>query len=407
MAKLASNPKIAGYMQDPQFMQMLMMCQSNPTMLLQMMQQDPRLMEVFQVLTGLDMSKMGGQFNTQNFGGEEQPNQPFQPSPEEIAKAKEEAKSRAEEVERQRHEAEQARLSDPERIAMLKKQEAAEFKVKGNEAYKKKDFANALELYNKAIELDTEELTYYTNKAAVYFEKKDYENCIATCDEAIAMTKGKPYDYVKLSKAMARKANAQQKQGKLHESIETYKAALLENNDSHIKDAMKRVERLFKDQEAKAYIDPAKAEEHKDRGVQLFKDANFPGAIQEFEEGLRRDPKSKAIYANRAATFIKLMEPNQALKDCEKALEIDPKFVKVWARKATCHHLMKEYHKAIKACDDGLKIDPTSKELLETKQKTMMTIQSTAHASSGNDEERMRHAMADPEIQQLMRDPRI
>ena len=31
----------------------------------------------------------------------------------------------------------------------------------------------------------------------------------------------------------------------------------------------------------------------------------------------------------------------------------------------------------------------------------------TAGASSGNDEERLRHAMADPEIQTIMRDPRI
>jgi hypothetical protein len=31
----------------------------------------------------------------------------------------------------------------------------------------------------------------------------------------------------------------------------------------------------------------------------------------------------------------------------------------------------------------------------------------TAGAESGNDEERLRHAMADPEIQQIMRDPTI
>jgi len=31
----------------------------------------------------------------------------------------------------------------------------------------------------------------------------------------------------------------------------------------------------------------------------------------------------------------------------------------------------------------------------------------TAGASSGNDEERLRHAMADPEIQRIMRDPTI
>jgi len=60
--------------------------------------------------------------------------------------------------------------------------------------------------------------------------------------------------------------------------------------------------------------------------------------------------------------------------------------------------MMKEYHKAIDAFDKGLSIDPTSKDCLEGRGKTMNLIQSTSHASSGNDEERMRHAMADPEI---------
>ena len=104
------------------------------------------------------------------------------------------------------------------------------------------------------------------------------------------------------------------------------------------------------------------------------------------------------MYSNRAAAFIKLLEPAQGLKDAEKALEIDPKFVKAWVRKGTCHQIMKEYHKALEAFDKGLLLEPTSKECIEGKQKTVNLIQSTSHASSGNDEERMRHAMADPEI---------
>lgn len=38
--------------------------------------------------------------------------------------------------------------------------------------------------------------------------------------------------------------------------------------------------------------------------------------------------------------------------------------------------------------------------------KTMMAIQS-GNSDGKSDEERLRHAMADPEIQQLMKDPRI
>ena len=101
------------------------------------------------------------------------------------------------------------------------------------------------------------------------------------------------------------------------------------------------------------------------------------------------------------------MEPNQGLKDADKAVELDPTFVKGWLRKGTCHQMMKEYHKALEAFDTGLKLDPSSKELMEGKMKTVNLIQSTSHASGENDEERVRHAMADPEIQAIMRDPTI
>ena len=101
------------------------------------------------------------------------------------------------------------------------------------------------------------------------------------------------------------------------------------------------------------------------------------------------------------------MEFNSALKDADKCISMDPKFVKAYARKGNCHHMMKEYHKAMKAFDDGLKIDPNNADCQQGKNKTVMEIQSSAGASSGNDEERLRHAMADPEIQKIMRDPTI
>ena len=120
-----------------------------------------------------------------------------------------------------------------------------------------------------------------------------------------------------------------------------------------------------KENEAKAYINPEIAEEHRLKGNELFKNGDYPNALKEYDEGLRRDPKAVAIYSNRCATWIKLMEFNTALKDADKCLEMDPNFVKAYARKGTCHHFMKEYHKAMKAFDDGLKLEPGNKECTE------------------------------------------
>ena len=52
---------------------------------------------------------------------------------------------------------------------------ALEWKNKGNAHYKKKRYAEAIECYDKAIELDPKEMNYYGNKVAVMTNQKNYE----------------------------------------------------------------------------------------------------------------------------------------------------------------------------------------------------------------------------------------
>ena len=153
-----------------------------------------------------------------------------------------------------------------------------------------------------------------------------------------------------------------------------YKSALLENNDPAVKDQLKKAERLKREDEERKMIDPAKAEENRIKGNEAFEKGDFPAAVREYTEGLRRDPNNKSLYSNRCAAYIKLLDLNDALKDAEKCLQIDPNFVKGYARKGTIHHNLKEYHKALDAFDKGLKIDPENKDCKEGKMKTMSFI---------------------------------
>ena len=93
-------------------------------------------------------------------------------------------------------------------MKIAKKKEAEALKAKGNDFYKKRDFDEALKFYQQAIDANPDETTFYSNKAACYFEKKDYEKCIEVCEEGMAVCKGSNYDFAKLGKILARKANA-------------------------------------------------------------------------------------------------------------------------------------------------------------------------------------------------------
>merc|ERR1719203_1392499 len=58
----------------------------------------------------------------------------------------------------------------PEDLRTPEQKEADEFKTKGNELYKKKEFKEAIEMYDKAIEKEPNDLVYYNNKCAVWIE---------------------------------------------------------------------------------------------------------------------------------------------------------------------------------------------------------------------------------------------
>lgn len=67
------------------------------------------------------------------------------------------------------------------------KDKALAFKNKGNEFFKNKQYNKAIENYTQAINLNSMDATYYTNRAACYFYLKEYEKCIHDCNDALAL----------------------------------------------------------------------------------------------------------------------------------------------------------------------------------------------------------------------------
>ena len=96
---------------------------------------------------------------------------------------------------------------------------------------------------------------------------------------------------------------------------------------------------------------------------------------------------------------------NDAKREVDKSLEIDPKYVKAWAKKGDMETFMKEYHKAMESYRAGQAIEPDNALCKQGLQTVMMKINSSQ--SEDDLKERQAHAMADPEIQQILADPSI
>lgn len=286
--------------------------------------------------------------------------------------------------------------------------EFAKTKTAGNNAYKEKKFEEAIKNYDKCIELNPNEMLVRNNKAACFIELKKYDDAHATLDAAIEKYKELSYkekDPTHYAKLMARKGRAFFLQGKWDESIDAYNSSLLEDRVAAVEDQLREVKREKKKADELAYINPEIADKHRELGNDFFNKGDFGKAMSEYEEARRRNPKDARIYNNMAMCFIKMMKFNEALKEVEKALELDPKFVKAMLRKAVIHNFLKEYHKAIDTYKSVLEIEPENKEAQEGIRTTQMKISTSM--GEMNDEERVKRAMADPQIQAIMSDPMV
>lgn len=129
-----------------------------------------------------------------------------------------------------------------------------------------------------------------------------------------------------------------------------------------------------------------------------YKEGDYPAAIKHYSEAIKRNPDDPKYYSNRAACYTKLAAFDLGLKDCEKCVEIDPKFIKGWIRKGKILQGMQQQGKALTAYQKALELDPSNSEALEG-------YRSCAVSVSSNPEEVRKRAMADPEVQSILRDP--
>eukprot|EP01038_Epipyxis_sp_PR26KG_P007406 gene7406-10095_t len=377
LAKLVGHPKYGPKLGDPVFMAKLQMVQTNP----QLLMSDPELMEVFQIIIG------GGNGNEDSMFSS-----PPEPTPQ--------YKSKQPEPEPE------VILTEEERTEKDIRNKSNALKENANNLYKAKQFSEALAAYDEALAADPTNLMILNNKAAVYIEMNETETAVQQCHELLDRAKGVKFSYEDRAKVFQRIAAAYLKRDDIPSALEAFGKAQLEKFDKAVERKVKNLELEQKKLAIKNYINPELGLEAKERGNTAFRDGNFPQAIIEYEEAVKRDPTNASYHNNLAAAYLKMGVFNDAKKSVEKSLELDKTYVKAWAKKGDIEFFMKEYHKSMDSYKAGLALEPDNSLCKQGLNKTVMKIQE-ANSDGSLDKERSAHAMADPEIQNILMDPSI
>ncbi|KAL8144433.1 hypothetical protein V2J09_017465 [Rumex salicifolius] len=402
-AKLTADPSTRVYMQQPDFVKMMKEIQSNPSSL-NMYLKDQRVMQALGVLLNVKFrtanSEQDMEIPEDDEGSTPMPSSP-PPRREEPVK-KREPEPEPEPME----EYTEGEREIKERKAMAQKEKEA-----GNAAYKKKDFDNAIAHYSKAIELNDEDISFLTNRAAVYLEMGKYEDCMKDCDKAVERGREIRADYKMVARALTRKGTALAKIAKCSKdfdpAIEVFQKALTEHRNPETLKKLNDAEKAKKELEQQEYFDPKIADEEREKGNEFFKLQQYPEAIKHYTESIKRNPKDPKAFSNRAACYTKLGALPEGLKDAEKCIELDPTFAKGYTRKGAVQFFMKEHEKALETYQEGLKHDPHNAELTDGVRRCVEQINKASRGDLTPEElkERQAKGMQDPEIQNILSDP--
>uniref|UniRef100_F7FY89 Mitochondrial import receptor subunit TOM34 n=1 Tax=Monodelphis domestica TaxID=13616 RepID=F7FY89_MONDO len=293
-----------------------------------------------------------------------------------------------------------------------------ELRVAGNESFRSGQYAEAAELYGRALDAlretgpanPEEESVLYSNRAACHLKDGNCTHCIKDCSVALSLV---PFGI----KPLLRRAAA-------YEALEKYQLAYVDYKtvlqiDCTLPAAHDGVNRMTKalmdtdglewrlklppipsvpiaaqkrweaapggdhEKAAKTKLketdtlnnkvptvgDIKQARALKEEGNELVKKGKHKEAVEKYSESLTFSSLESATYTNRALCYLSLKKYKEAVKDCTEALKLDSKNIKAFYRRAQAFKELEDYQSSLEDVNSLLSIEPENSAATKLRQE--------------------------------------
>ncbi|KAH7721590.1 stress-induced-phosphoprotein 1 [Aphelenchoides avenae] len=260
--------------------------------------------------------------------------------------------------------------------ALERKAEATRLLEEGHIRRRRKQFAEAYELFDKSVVLDIDMLLPYYHKAGDYYAQADYEGCIQTCKLAMAGDRGTTTDkYImaalyslaaaaSVKRASISEAGVQQHEvgsgqiSHLEDAVEFYGKSLANYYDVNVENKRKRYAELLR----QAYTNPKLTRDALAKGNAFFESGQYEKALGEYDEAVNRYPSNARLYRTRAWCHLKLKSYGKAILDCNTALKQDPTYAAAYTMRGMAQQAQGHRQLAEMSYKKALELDPVDSE---------------------------------------------
>ena len=185
-------------------------------------------------------------------------------------------------------------------------------------------YDEALQAYDKAIELDPTFVIAWTNKASVLLKLGMYNECLQASEKVIQLDPN-------IAMVWINKASALLMLGMYNEGLQASEKAI--------------------------QLDPNDAGAWTNKAFALLMLGMYNEGLQASEKAIQLDPNDAGAWTNKAFALLKLGIYNEGLQASEKAIQLDPNDAGAWDNKGEALLKLGMYNESLQASEKAIQLD--------------------------------------------------
>ena len=189
-----------------------------------------------------------------------------------------------------------------------------------------RDYQRALDLIGRAIELNPNNATFYSNRGIALQELKQFDAAVASYDKAIAIQPNH-------AAAHSNRGIALQELKQLEDAVASYDKAIA--------------------------IKPDYAEAYYNRGRALQELGEFEAAVASYDKAIAIRPNYAEAYSNRGTTLQSLKRFDAAVASYDNAIAIRPDFAEAYYNRGMALKELKQLDAAVANYDKAIAFRPS------------------------------------------------
>ena len=191
---------------------------------------------------------------------------------------------------------------------------------------------------------------YYFNQGIVNFYENNYQEAIEDYDKAIEL------DHPNSAQAYNNRGNAKQRLGDHEGAIQDYDKAIglnddyaeAYNNRGAAKAELKEYQRAIEDFDKAIERNRDYAQAYNNRGNAKQRLGDHEGAIKDFDKAIELNLKDAEVYYNRGLAKSALEKYKEAIEDFDKAIELNRDYAQAYINRGKAKLDLEDYQGAIK-----------------------------------------------------------